>query len=241
MKKSFLLLIMSCFCLISFAQGQTSVQDKLSHNLINLHLPPIDSLFELAYINSPNLKKADAEIEKYEEIYKSTRWYWSKRIYVIAAYQYGQLASLLSDSELAYVPSYANKTSTYWHFGISMNFPLSDIFTKHHDIKSAKAEVEYYQYTRETYFETLKIQISEKYADAYLAITLIPKLEETYQFSLANSYLIEKQFLKGVIDIDKFILNKQILATSYGNIQTQKANLLRAVTALEILTGTKIL
>lgn len=227
----------------SFAQSINDfVKRGLEANDISKKLPPLDSLIGIAKENSPRLKFFDADYEYWSGNVTLAKRAWLQNINLDAGYAYG-IFDNLSNQQIAGDPGSQTLFSTEqsrYTVGVSVKVPLSSIFNRNREIKNARAEADKAQYSKDFAVWELEQLIVQQYSDlikAHRLFFISNSIVETYK---VQSIRAEKDFANGVINVAEYTRLQQMLNQAISSFESQRADFLVAIKALEGTVGIKI-
>jgi len=218
------------------------VNRGLEQNDISKKLPELDSLIEIAKENSPMMKYYDSDYEYWDGQVVLAKRSWLRNINLDAAYGYGVFDNL-SNQQIAGDPGSQTLFSTEqsrYTVGASIKLPLSSIFNRGREIKNAKAEAEKSKYQKEYAIWELEQLIVKQYNDlikAHRLLFISNSIVETYK---VQSVRAEKDFVNGAINVTEYTRLQQMLNQAISSFESQRAEFLIALKALEGTVGIEI-
>ena len=228
---------------LSFGQSINDfVQRGLEQNDISKRLPKLDSLIAIAKENSPRLKFFDADYEYWDGQVVLAKRSWLRNINLDAGYGYG-IFDNLSNQQIAGDPGSQTLFSTEqsrYTVGASIKLPLSSVFNRKREIKNAKAEADKSKYQKEYAIWELEQLIVKQYNDlikAHRLLFISNSIVETYK---VQSVRAEKDFLNGAINVTEYTRLQQMLNQAISSFESQRAEFLIALKALEGTVGIEI-
>jgi len=227
----------------AFAQSVNDfVQKGLEANDISKRLPPLDSLIKIGKENSPRLKFYDADFEYWDGEVALARRAWLQHINLEANYGYG-IFDNLTNQQIAGDPGSQTLFSTEqsrYTLGASIKIPLSSILNRNREIKNAKAEAKKSVHQREFAVWELEQLIVKQYNDLIKAHRLFFISNSRVETFNVQSIRAEKDFANGIINVAEYTRLQQMLNQSVSLYETQRAEFLIAIRALEGTVGIKI-
>ncbi len=228
---------------ISYGQSITDFVNRgLKQNDISQRLPPLDSLIEIAKQNSPRLKFFDADYEYWDGQVTLSKRAWLRNINLEAGYGYG-IYDNLSNQQIAGDPGsqalFSTEQSRYT-VGASIKLPLSTIINRKREIKNAKAEADKSKYQKEFAVWELEQLIVNQYNNLikiHRLFFISNSIVETYK---VQSIRAEKDFTNGAINVTEYTRLQQMLNQAISSFESQRAEFLIALKALEGTVGIEI-
>jgi outer membrane protein TolC len=245
--KILVLVIAFICCINTFAQStnkkSTDQASDFNSKLLNIELPPLDSLFASARMYNALLLSQDMLIEVAVRTMISERNNWWKFVNLYATYSYGMMASLvdITSGGVPVNPQYSRQAQNWWNIGASVSIPLNELFDRGNRIRKEKATIRKQEYDFEVKFDELKVQIAQAYSQALLSLSLSKSLYESYQFSKAQFEIAEKDFFAGRIPSKEMVDSKNQEVNSYIILQKEISNLIHYASLLETYSKVPIL
>ncbi|WP_394746715.1 TolC family protein [Spongiimicrobium salis] len=228
---------------LSFGQSMNDFVNRgLEQNDISKRLPKLDSLIAIAKNNSPRLKFFDADYEYWDGQVVLAKRAWLRNINLDAGYGYG-IFDNLSNQQIAGDPGSQTLFSTEqsrYTLGASIKLPLSTIFNRGREVKNAKAEAKKSKYQKEFAMWELEQLIVKQYNDlikAHRLLFISNSIVETYK---VQSVRAEKDFTNGAINVTEYTRLQQMLNQAISSFESQRAEFLISLKALEGTVGIEI-
>lgn len=237
MQKTVILLL-----LITVAITKQGVsQETTTDNLLNLTLPPLETLFEGAH-KSSMVEFYEYRMEGEELALKSEKRKWLSYLSGHASYQYG-IMGLNNYSNLGTdLPIYQSTASAqlWYNAGVSLNISLDDLFDRRNRIRRQQLMIKETLKERDMWYDEQKTKIIDLYFKTQELLNNLKYLIETFTLSDANYRDLEKEYIMGSITAHTLSVAKGQQVQAFTQLERLKAELNMSILKLEILSNTKI-
>ena len=210
---------------------------------IEQRLPSLDSLIAIAVENSHRLNFFDSDTKYWREQEDLEKSAWLNYFFLEANYGYGVYDNL-NNQQIAGDPQASQTLFTTeqdrYSAGVSLKLPLSAIFNRKKEIKSARALTEKAAYQHEFRKDELVEIVIRRYYGlirAYKLFSLSGNIIETYKI---QSLSAEKDLTNGVIDVLEYTRQQQMLNQSIMVHEEQRSELVLSLSLLEEIVGLKL-
>jgi len=213
--------------------------------LLDIKLPPIDSLYANAYKENPSVltKQASAEVTRRQWI--AEHYVWFKYLKPSAGYTYGNTANLVSYSESSYsanIPTaYSNNKNTYWNLGVYISLPLNEILNYSNNIKEKKAAYLAAQYYTEEAFQAIQLKIIESYTQSEYLLSIMKSKYSLYLYAKTEFDIALNRFKIGAIESSELVRVKRLETQYFSEYQVNLIEFKKNVLILELLSNTEII
>ena len=237
--KKYIVLILALFVIVN----KTYAQDKSIEDLLNLRLPPLDSLFEGAR-RSPMIEFYEYRNEIQELELKTERRNWLQYFSIGATYQYG-VVGMNSFTEfgasypIVYQSSGGNQI--WYNANASFRLPLDNLFDRRNRIKIQQLKIKETQKEKELRYDDQKSKIVQSYFRAQEILTNLKLYTEMATMANAQFEAAQKDFIMGTISLQALSVAKNAQVLSITQLEQYKTTLTSSIVQLEILSNTKIL
>ena len=237
--KKYIVLILALFVIVN----KTYAQDKSIEDLLNLRLPPLDSLFEGAR-RSPMIEFYEYRNEIQELELKTERRNWLQYFSIGATYQYGivgmnTLTELGANYPVVYQSSGGNQI--WYNANASFRLPLDNLFDRRNRIKIQQLKIKETQKEKELWYDDQKSKIVQSYFRAQEILTNLKLYTEMATMANAQFEAAQKDFIMGTISLQALSVAKNAQVLSITQLEQYKTTLTSSIVQLEILSNTKIL
>ena len=242
LKSSYIILLLAVPAM-AFGQSSTDV-DLLKLELAEqskIKLLPLQEIFRLAEQESPLLQSTQFSKENLVREISIVKNKWMDYISLTAAYVYGT-SSFLDQSETVFAVDYStlNRKSLFYHAGVNIRLPLSELVSRRHHIDKIKNEQKILDLQKEQMLAQLRKEIIHYYNEYHNKLKILEiKNEQLQSFELSSKYA-EEALVNGQLDVVEY--NKII--TSYSQkqeeVEQSKSEILLAYIMLCELTGKNI-
>ncbi len=237
--RRYLLLVLAVFAVIQRASAQEIARD----NILNVHLPPIDSLYEGAK-RSSMVEYYGLRMQGQELALKTERRNWLHYFTIYGTYQYGVMGmNSYTDLGSNYPMIYQNTggEQLWYNLGATIGIPLDHFFDRRNRIRIQQLKLRETSKERDMWYDDQKIKILELYNRAQRVINELKLFEESAVLAKAQYTLIEKDFIMGKATSQGLSTAKAFEVQTLLQLEDAKQELKTAIMTLEILSNTKIL
>jgi outer membrane protein TolC len=239
MKNTELILLLTLLYGISNAQ---SLNDQ--PELQGWNLPSLQTLIDSAVINATTVKLADAAIlaSQYED--QALRRDWMERVNLTATGMYGNAydyARALSNSQGAYVIPSENRNTWNYGGGVSVLYPLSQIFDRKRLKQQSLLRIEQAEIQKEGMEQVVKQQVITAY---YNLRTVLKQMEieaETLALLTVSYDQAKILYSDNRITLSEYTQMYQTYIASKNMLEVQKNAVMSAFRSMEVLTGIQLL
>lgn len=220
-----------------------SAQERLVDSLINLQLPPIETLFENARKNSM-IEFYNYRMEEQELNLKTERRSWLGYFSLSATYQYGVMGvNTFTDVGSNFPIIYQNSggDQLYYNAGATFRLPLDNFFDRRNRIKTQQLKIKETLKERDLWYDQQKIQIIEIYFKVQEMLKNMEYVVDLLSFANANYEAVQKDYIVGAASMQALNTAKSTQIQSLLQLETLKSDLLVNLNKLEILSYTKII
>lgn len=228
--------------LLSFL-NRTLAQDKSTEELLNLKLPPLDSLFEGAK-RSPMIEFYEYRNEIQELQLKTEKRNWLQYFSIGATYQYGIVGmNTFTDVGIGYPIDYKTTggSQIWYNAAASFRLPLDNLFDRKNRIKIQKLKIQETLKEKELWYDDQKIKIVQHYYRAQEILNNLKLFIEVATISNAQYESAQKDFIMGAISLQALSVAKNAQVLSLTQLEQYKSTLTSSIVQLEIISNTKIL
>jgi len=213
--------------------------------LLNIKLPPIETLYANAYKENPSVLTKMASAEAIRRQWISEHYVWFKYLKPSAGYTYGNTANLVSYSESSYsanIPtSYSNNKNSYWNLGVYISLPLNEILNYANNIKEKKAEYRAAQYYTEEAFQNIQLKIVESYTQSEYLLSIMKSKYSLYLYAKTEFDIALNRFKIGAIESSELVRVKRLETQYFSEYQINLIEFKKNILILELLSNTSII
>lgn len=237
--KKYIVLILALFVIVN----KTYAQDKSIEDLLNLRLPPLDSLFEGAR-RSPMIEFYEYRNEIQELELKTERRNWLQYFSIGATYQYGivgmnTFTELGANYPVVYQSSGGNQI--WYNAAASFRLPLENLFDRRNRIKIQQLKIKETLKEKELWYDDQKSKIVQYYFRAQEILNNLKLFIEVATMANAQYEAAQKDFIMGSISLQALSVAKNAQVLSLTQLEQYKSTLTSSIVQLEIISNTKIL
>jgi len=234
------LLITFICCLLSI---QSKAQQNPEDDLINLKLPPIDSLFESAK-NSSMIEFYNYRMEGQELALKTERRSWLQYFKIAGTYQYGVMGmnsytDLGSNYPIIYEDSGGEQI--WYNFGATLSIPLDKLFDRKNRINTQKLKIKETLKERDMWYDDQKTKIINLYYKTQSALNTLRIVVEQSVIADAQYEIATKDYIGNAITAQALTTAKSLQVQSHIQMEELKSALKISLLQLEILSNKKLL
>ncbi len=225
-------------CFTARIKAQNSIQ-----NLLELQLPPLDTLFRGAS-KSSMVQFYDYRMEGQELILKTEKRKWLEYFSLAGSYQYGVIAiSSFMDIGENYplIYQYSGSEQGFYNIGASFRLPLDRLFDRRNRIKQQKLKIKETLEEREMWYDEQKMKIIELYTKAQEMLNNLQSVIEYKSLAESQYEIAQNDYVNGATTAQALNSAKGAHVQSVMQYERLLAELQSSLLKLEILSNTKIL
>jgi len=212
-KKHFLVILV----LIGFLGSVNAQEDTLFLNPkyeIEMLLPTLDSLYEIAISVNPTLKQQNAAMRASLWAADYNKWIWGQIVYVFANYSFGSLPFFAYTEQDPTQPARQNLVQVRegYRAGINIQFSIFDIMGHRGRVNEHKERALISRYLRDAEAMELRRKLSLYYTDAVGYGKLYRGRNEDLLTQIVACQVAEKEYREGTIHISEYARQKNVLA-----------------------------
>lgn len=207
-----------------------------------ISLPPVTEFLDAAK-SYADVKYYDEKVKESELLLKISRKEWLKYFRIQGNYQYGTNNDFTSQltGDIHPIATSTRKIQSWYNAGVVVAIPLDDLFSRKNKNDVVRTQLSQTEYEAQRTLENRQILILETYNAVIKNIALMKVKAEAVALYNAQMKISENDFINGRIDIITLSLERARRAEAIVKYQESKAELLNAVTILELLTKIKII
>lgn len=202
-------------------------------------LPTLDSLFKIAYINSPSLKFLDADHDRVKYTYEYTKRIWLNGVSAYYNFSYG---NLFSSTATNYSDGQAQSLSLTngYKLGVNIQFPLTELFGRPKRLKSINSEMRMSEYKKQEAFQELKRRIVSDYFNLRYNQTILKVRFQDVESARITSDLSEMEMKRGKVPPSEMSRYRNVLTIAEGQLELARRDFLISYYQFEALMGIKL-
>lgn len=236
MKRLIAILIFTTW--IPVVKGQEKIQD-----LLELKLPPIDTLFKGA-MNSSMVRFYEYRMEGEELSLKTEKRRWLEYFSFAGTYQYGVMGmnsfmDLGDNYPIVY--QYTGGEQLWYNVGASFRLPLDKLFDRRNKIRTQQLKIKETLKERDMWYDEQRVNIIELYFKAQEMLNNLKYVMEQYTLAEAQYDIAQKDYIMGNLTAQSLNVAKGAQVQTGVQLERVIAELKTSLMKLEILSNTKIL
>lgn len=197
---------------------------------------PLDSIIEIAYKNSPILAFEDAMIKARRYDLKYNRMMFFQGVSGFFSFRAGDNLQFTSGTTQQQIYQFSNG----YNVGVLAQIPLSTFLGQGARNKTVKSEWEAAKYRKEVQKISLRREISKVYVDMMEGQRKIRIRVEDAQAAYVTVQIAELELIEGKIQSSEYSRLYNIHANAKSNLESERANFLRAFYDLEAMVGVEL-
>ncbi len=199
-------------------------------------LLPLDTIIQIAYVNSPSLKYYSTLIRVRKHNMRYVRMMSFKDLSVFYNYSIGDQQIFVTGTN----PIDNNQLANGYRFGINLQLPLSTVLGHWPRMKQARAEVEASRWRKEEIRLEIRREVQRIYVNMIEAQSKLSIRTIDAQVALMASSVAEEELGEGRVPPHEFSRIRNIYAIAASNVELERANFLRAFFDFEALVGVEM-
>ncbi len=197
---------------------------------IYLQLPPLDTLFLIAKAYSPMVNKNKAFQEaQLEKIKQEKRRYW-KHVSLFGNYSWGNQGLVVPGADVATL-------FEGYRYGVNIQLPLEEIFTRKSRIRMAEHEAQAYVYIQEEMAVLLNRDLVRLYNQLIRSQRQMNLHRDFMERAKMNENIAEKQYRENQLRLMDYTRIIEIRALAESRYEDANAEFYSAFFELEVLLG----
>ena len=225
-----------------FSQENLNNSQLTTKDILNIQLPPLDSLFENAK-NGPTFALAETKVLIERKILLKEKKAFLGFFSLRGSYQYGMFGNEATYTDITIAPylTYSTHAQNGYTIGAGLNIPLDGLFDLGGRIKRQKLTIQTVQLEQDIKFEEVKREIIELYTLVISQINLLKLRSEALELAKLQYDIAEKDFINGMISSSNLSTEKERQSSALEAFEKSKYELTRGIMILEVVTRTPIL
>lgn len=232
----FLLLISTANLKQAFAQD-TSIAD-----LLNLNLPPLQTLLDGAN-KSSMVEFYEYRMEGEELTLKTEKRRWLGYFSGFATYQYGVMGlnnySNVADDLPIY--QYTASAQIWYNAGAAIRISLDELFDRRNRIRRQQLKINETMKEKEMWYDEQKREIIRLYYEAQKTLNTLKYAVENYNLANTQYEMAQGDYIRGNSTMHSLATSKGMQVQTFLQMEEIKASLNIFIGQLEIISKTKIL
>jgi len=181
---------------------------------IEILLPTLDSLYEIAISVNPTLKQQNAAMRASLWAADYNKWVWGQNVYVFANYSFGSLPFFAYADPAQPQQQTLIQVREGYRAGINIQFSVFDIMGHRGRINEHKERALISKYLRDAEAMELKRKLSLYYTDVVGYGKLYRGRNEDLLTQIVACQVAEKEYREGTIHISEYARQKNVLANA---------------------------
>lgn len=224
----------------TFPPNDTIKRDTLIFNAdldISEQLLPLDTIFEIAYTNSPSVKVYEHNATSKYYNYRYTRFLWLQGVSGFYNYSYGDQSVLVANT----AGSTDNlQIANGYRVGVNVSVSVLSLFGQHRKNKALREEYVSAQYQIEEMKRLLRREIQRAYVDMIEAQRKMRIRTADANIAYLSFKVAENEMQQGKIDATEYSRLSNIYTIAQINLESERAAFLAAFLDFETLVGVEM-
>lgn len=179
---------------------------------IEVLLPPLDSIYEIAKAINPELKQMDAAMRAGLWAADYNKWSWGQNVYVFFNYSFGSLPFFAYNEFSNPLQPGLVQVKQGYRAGINLQVSVFDIMGNRGRVNEHKERALINRHQRDVYAMELKRKMANLYADMVGFNKLYKGRNEDLLTQIVACQVAEKEYREGAIHISEYARQKNVLA-----------------------------
>jgi outer membrane protein TolC len=236
--KKIVLLLVFFFGLNSASKGQVDslfLDPKVD---IELLLPSLDSLYEIAKLVNPTLKQENAAMRSSLWAERYNRWLWAQNIYVFYNYNFGSLP-FFAYTDITN-PQGLTQVSQGYRAGVNIQLSIFDVMGHKGRVNEQREKALVSKYKHDAESLELKRKLGSLYADMVGYNRMYKGRNEDLLTQLVACQVAEKEYREGTIHISEYARQKNVMADAEASYHDSFRFYLAAIEQFEAILGVSL-
>jgi outer membrane protein TolC len=204
---------------------------------IEVILPSLDSLYEIAKLNNPTLKQEAAATRSAQWAERYTRWIWAQNLNVFYNYSLGSLPFFAyADPSQPQAQSLTQVREGY-RAGINLQLSVFDVMGHRSRVNEMKEKAISQKHKRDAEAQELKRKIAQLYTDMVGYSRLYKGRNEDFLMQVVACQVAEKEYREGVIHMSEYSRQKNVLSNAEASYHEAFRFFYSSLTQFEAILG----
>jgi hypothetical protein len=179
---------------------------------IEVMLPTLDSLYEIAKLNNPTLKQEAAATRSAQWAARYTRWIWAQNLSVFYNYSLGSLPFFAYADPSQPQGQELIQVREGYRAGINLQLSVFDVLGQRGKVNEMKEKAIFQKHKRDAEAQELRRKLSAFYADMVGYSRLYKGRNEDFLMQVVACQVAEKEYREGVIHMSEYSRQKNVLS-----------------------------
>jgi outer membrane protein TolC len=208
---------------------------------ITLRIPPLQDLIDSAYIHSPLLKIADADISMSKYEITSTRRQWMDNFYIDGSMAKDYYNGLTTNEVVNTNPNQilTNQDNIRMLAGVSIRLPMLAFWDLHNQVKTATKKLERAISVKENQKLELRKEIITRYNQLIVNQRMLKIANDNITFSALHKDMAEKEFINGQSNLYEVARVSEMHRKAIADFESARFEFYNAYMILQEIVGTK--
>jgi len=219
-QKCFFLLAIS-FIFLKPAKAQRIADSILLDPRIDIEvlLPNLDSLYEIAKSVNPTMKQELAAMRANQWSVRYTRWIWAQNLSVFYNYSFGSLPLFAYADPTKPAAQSLTQVKEGYRAGVNLSLSVFDVLGQRGRVNEQREKVLFQKHKRDAEALELKRKLGSFYADMVGYNRLYKGRNEDFMMQLVACQVAEKEYKEGTIHMSEYSRQKNVLADAEAAYQ----------------------
>jgi outer membrane protein TolC len=179
---------------------------------IEVMLPTLDSLYEIAKLNNPTLKQEAAATRSAQWAARYTRWIWAQNLSVFYNYSLGSLPFFAYADPTQPQGQELIQVREGYRAGINLQLSVFYVMGQRGKVNEMKEKAIFQKYKRDAEAQELRRKLAAFYADMVGYSRLYKGRNEDFLMQVVACQVAEKEYREGVIHMSEYSRQKNVLS-----------------------------
>jgi outer membrane protein TolC len=179
---------------------------------IEVMLPTLDSLYEIAKLNNPTLKQEAAATRSAQWAARYTRWIWAQNLSVFYNYSLGSLPFFAYADPSQPQGQELIQVREGYRAGVNLQLSVFDVMGQRGKVNEMKEKAIFQKHKRDAEAQELRRKLSAFYADMVGYSRLYKGRNEDFLMQVVACQVAEKEYREGVIHMSEYSRQKNVLS-----------------------------
>lgn len=225
-----------------FSQENLNNSQLTTKDILNIQLPPLDSLFENAK-NGPTFALAETKVLIERKILLKEKKAFLGFFSLRGSYQYGMFGNEATYTDITIAPylTYSTHAQNGYTIGAGLNIPLDGLFDLGGRIKRQRLAVQSAKFEQDVKFEEMKREIVILYTTAISQLNILKLRSEALELAKLQYNIAEKDFINGMITSGNLSVEKERQSNALEAFENSRFELTKSIMILEVISHTPII
>jgi outer membrane protein TolC len=209
---------------------------------ISLRLPPLADLIDSALVHDPSVNYRSLQVTFDQYNLQDNQFEFLRNFGLQANVGYGTFDYLYNNTLGGQTPGTYTNTQNLTQYGVGayIRFPISDLITRHSQIKQAKTLILQSKEMVDVQIQAVRRQVIMQYNEVINKQHLLKIRVKYLETTRINIQSVEKDFANGLLPVPEYARISEIATRAEADVENTRMEFQTAFMLLEELVGMKL-